>query len=71
MRYIIDRMEEASAVCEDENKNMINLPIHMLPSEIKEGDIISDLDGQFIIDIEATQERRVHMRNRMFKLFNK
>lgn len=40
MRLIIDRFEDEYAVCENENKESINIDRDKLPSDIKEGDII-------------------------------
>ncbi|WP_417039794.1 DUF3006 domain-containing protein, partial [Clostridium porci] len=37
MRYIIDRLEEGLAVCENEQKKIITIPRTMLPNEVKEG----------------------------------
>ncbi len=69
MKYIIDRFEGTYAVCEDETKNMINIPKYKLPMEAKEGDILID-DGSFIrIDDREGDERRKKMNQMMSKLF--
>lgn len=69
MKYIIDRLEGTIAVCEDENKQMVNIPKYRLPLEAKEGDAIVEKDGMFEIDDAETLERRAKMKQLMNKLF--
>lgn len=69
MRYIIDRLEEGIAVCENELKKMISIPKEHLPQDIKEGDLLSEDDGIFSIDKEATDKRRSQMRKKLMDLF--
>ncbi len=69
-KYIIDRFEGIYAICEDEGKSFINIEKDKLPSEIKEGDcIISDEDGIYSLDIEATEERKRRIRKKLDRLF--
>lgn len=69
MKYTIDRFEGIIAVCEDEQKKMINIPKYRLPLEAKEGDVLIEKDGMLQIDDEETQERRKQARQLMNKLF--
>lgn len=69
MKYTVDRFEGTIAVCEDEHKKMVNIPKYRLPLEIKEGDIIVEVDGMFQIDDEETNERRRKTKQLMDKLF--
>lgn len=69
MKYIIDRLEEGIAVCENELKKMISIPKEHLPHDIKEGDLLSEDDGTFSIDKEATDKRRSQMRKKLMDLF--
>lgn len=69
MRYIIDRLEEGIAVCENELKKMISIPKEHLPQDIKEGDLLSEDGGIFSIDKEATDKRRDQMRKKLMDLF--
>ncbi|MDU7338624.1 MAG: DUF3006 domain-containing protein [Clostridium sp.] len=64
MKYTIDRFEENFAVVELENRSFVNIPISALPSEAKEGDIISVL-----IDTEETTERRKKIQSMMQDLW--
>ena len=65
MKYIIDRLEEGLAICENEQKEMISIPLAQLPKAIKEGDIIYEAEGIYSID----EERRRNMRNKLMGLF--
>lgn len=49
MKYIVDRIEENYAICEDENKKMIEIELKKLPTTIKEGDVILKKDSHYII----------------------
>lgn len=69
MKFIIDRFEGTIAVCEDEHKKMTNIPKYRLPLEVKEGDVIMEVNGMFQIDDEETNERRKISKQLMDKLF--
>lgn len=69
MRYIIDRFEEGIAICENELKKMLPIPKEHLPQDIKEGDIVTEENGHFSIDPEATEERRREMLKKLTDLF--
>lgn len=67
-----DRIEENFAVCQDlYTENMINIPLKLLPKNIKEGDILSTkTDGSFFVDKEETNKRRkkiIDLQNKIFK----
>ena len=67
-----DRIEEGFAVCQDlYTENMINIPLKLLPKNIKEGDILSTkTDGSFFVDKEETNKRRkkiIDLQNKIFK----
>ena len=40
MLLVIDRFEGDFAVCEDANKNIVNIKREIVPKEAKEGDIL-------------------------------
>lgn len=69
MRYIIDRFEEGIAICENELKKMLPIPKEHLPQGAKEGDILTEDNGTYSIDPEATKERRREMRKKLMDLF--
>lgn len=58
MIYIIDRFEGTYAVCECEDKSMIDIPIADLPAEVKEGlKVEKTADGYKIVDNSDDKER--------------
>ena len=69
MRYIIDRLEEGLAVCENEQKKIITIPRTMLPNEVKEGDILKEEKGSFTLDPESRKKRRKAIRKKLEDLF--
>ena len=58
MEFIIDRFEENFAVLIDENDNIINVLKNMLPSEIKEGDVLAYYDGSYTVNKNKTDMLR-------------
>ena len=55
MKLIIDRFEGEFAVCEMENRNMVNISKNILPEDVIEGDV---LNIEIKIDVEETLKRR-------------
>lgn len=58
---IVDRFEDEYVVCEDENKKMINIKKNQIEGCVKEGDIISNIKGKYIIDKNKTINRKKHI----------
>lgn len=69
MRVVIDRFEENYAVCEKEDRTMINLEKSLLPKEAKEGDVLVLQDGTISIDKYATQKRKNEINDLMEDLW--
>ncbi|KOA19368.1 hypothetical protein CLHOM_21590 [Clostridium homopropionicum DSM 5847] len=61
MKVIIDRFEGSYAVCEKDNKQMINIPIASIPPEAREGTILIIKDGKITIDFEETNRRKAEI----------
>ena len=57
MKVIIDRFEGNYAVCEKEDKTMINIERNKIPTEAKEGSVLSVTEDEIIIDQEDTIRR--------------
>lgn len=58
MRVVIDRFEGDYAVCEKEDREMIDIKRDCLPKEAKEGDVL-DIEGDKIaININETEKRK-------------
>ena len=58
MKIIIDRFEGTYAVCEKEDRTMMDIKRSNLPSEAKEGDLLSIDNNIITIDIKGTEKRR-------------
>ncbi|MCB2295460.1 DUF3006 domain-containing protein [Clostridium algoriphilum] len=57
MKVIIDRFEGLYAVCEKEDRTMIDVKRITLPSEAKVGDVLSIDTNMITIDINETEKR--------------
>lgn len=69
--YTVDRFEGNIAVCEDrDTKEMLNIKKEDLPSEIKEGSILTYKDGTFSINKEKEQEVSERISQKMDNLWN-
>lgn len=58
MKVIVDRFEGDFAVCEKEDRRMINIERAMIPSEAKEGDVLIVDGGSITIDEAETEKRK-------------
>lgn len=58
MQVVIDRFEGNYAVCEKDDKTMINIEKNKVPKEAKEGDILKIIDDKITIDAEETARRK-------------
>lgn len=70
MKYIIDRLEEGIAVCENELKKLISIPKDLLPDGLKEGDVLEEQEGRFLRDEQGTEARRKEIRKKLMDLFD-
>ncbi len=70
MQYVIDRLEEELAICENDDREMISIPRNELPVSVNEGDVILlEEDGSWVLDTDATKKRRERIRKKMMDLF--
>lgn len=58
MEVIIDRFEGKYAVCEKQDRTMINIEKSKIPKESKEGDVLNIAGNEISIDIEETNKRK-------------
>lgn len=63
----VDRIEEGIAVCIDENENITNLPLSILPEGVQECDTLLCEDGRYILKKADMKE----IQNRFDKMFKK
>ncbi len=64
MKWIIDRIENNTAVCEIEDGTAIDVNLNALPKEIKEGDVLN-----ISVDKEETESRKEKISKLMNDLF--
>ncbi len=62
MKLIIDRFEGNFAVCEKNDKTIINIDRAKIPSEAKEGDIIVLIENKILIDKTLSEERKEYIK---------
>ena len=58
MRVIIDRFEGLYAVCEKEDRTMINIEKSKIPSEAAEGDVLDITKIKINVNIAKTEKRK-------------
>lgn len=67
---IIDRFEGRWAVVEMDSGKFVDIPIETLPSDAKEGSVISvDEDGKVSLLVQETLDRRKKVQDLMDNLF--
>ena len=69
MQVIIDRFEGSFAVCEDENRKMINIEKAKLPKEAKEGSVLIIQGDNIEIDHIETENRKDRIKKMMDSLW--
>lgn len=69
MRLIVDRFEGNFAVCENDNRTIINIIRSKLPTDVKEGDVLLKIDDKYIIDTLVTKARKQKISNMMDELW--
>ena len=68
---IIDRIENQIVICEDENGQIVELPIDMFIQPIQDGDVvIKNEEGLYEINKEETETRKKNIEDRFNSLFN-
>ena len=70
--YVIDRIEKNIVILENRTNNeMTEINIDKLPKNIKEGDIITLSNNEYVKEIEKTKLIKNNIRNRFNRLKNK
>jgi hypothetical protein len=65
MKYTIDRISEMVIICEDENGDMVKVQASALPEGVREGDILTEADGMWTLELEETERRRQRIREKL------
>lgn len=69
--YVIDRFEENIAVLENRTTQEIkNVPISVLPKDLKEGSVLKCIDGKYIVYNEQAEEIENRIKNKMDEIWN-
>lgn len=61
MKGVIDRFEGDYAILELEDRNMIEVRRGAIPQHAKEGDVLVQVNGQYIIDSKETERRKAEI----------
>lgn len=71
MKLYVDRIEETVAVCQTEDERTVEIQLSVLPSDLKEGNVlVHDENGNFIVDKENEEERRLELFELQNSLFD-
>lgn len=58
MKVTVDRVEGEYAICEQENRQMIDIPLKDIPFIVKEGDVIEINGSTYQFNAEETKRRK-------------
>jgi len=61
VKVTIDRFEGQYAICEKENREMIDIKRSAIPVEAKEGDVLNIEDNIITVDLEKTSRRKAEI----------
>lgn len=62
-KFIIEKLEGKMAVCETEDKKLVNIPRYKLPLEAKEGIVlVQDEEGFFALESEKPNARETRLK---------
>lgn len=70
MNVVVDRFEGKYAVCEKEDKTMINIEKLELPNEVKEGDVLTIEATGISINLKETIDRKAKIKKLMKDIWN-
>ncbi|HMM32208.1 MAG TPA: DUF3006 domain-containing protein [Clostridia bacterium] len=68
---IVDRKEGECVICTDDAGVSIVLDSASILQPVKEGDVLTEAEGGYVVDGAATAHRRQLMRRRLNSLFEK
>lgn len=69
VKVVIDRFEDAYAICEKESGEMLRIEKSKLPSEASEGDMIIIDEDRITIDRDETLKRKTRIERLMGELW--
>ena len=72
MIYVVDRIENNIAVLENtETKEMIDIQLRNLPTDVKEGNVLKFENNEYILDNEEEEKRKLSIQEKFNKLKSK
>ncbi|MBQ6495038.1 MAG: DUF3006 domain-containing protein [Bacilli bacterium] len=72
MIYIVDRIENNIAILENkETKEIVNISLDILPSNLKEGNVLKYENNIYTLDKKEEEERKKTILDKFNKLKNK
>lgn len=72
MIYIVDRIEDNIAILENkETKEIIDISLDILPTNLKEGNVLKYENNTYTLDKEQEEERRNAIISKFERLKNK
>ena len=70
MKVIIDRFEGNFAVCEKEDRQMLDIEKSKIPTTAKAGDVLDIINDRITIDLEETEKRKKEIEELTKDLWN-
>lgn len=68
--FSIDRFEDDLAICENlETGEIVDIPMQLLPKELKKGCILKFENNSYTLDLEKTLERQEQIKKLVDNLF--
>ena len=71
MKYTVERIEDNVVVLEDENGNLLEVSLRLLPENIKSGNILLFENNSYNLINTADEERRKRIKEKYQQLFDK
>ena len=71
MKYTVERIEDNVVVLEDENGNLLEVSLRLLPENIKSGNILLFENNSYNLINTANEERRKRIKEKYQQLFDK
>ena len=69
MKYVIDRIEDNIVICQNlETKEMVELEKKLLPSNVKDGNVLLFDNNEYKLDLNEEELRRQRIRERFNRL---
>lgn len=72
MKYVVDRIENDIAICENiETKEILEIDLKLLPKKVKDGSVIIYEENTYKLDLKEEEKRRKEILERFNKLKKK